>query len=260
MTIVRQNLQYSSLGVGYPNLIDTVLSRGDLVPSRIGNTREVLNLGLCLADPRGSLVGRKGMSDDFAYEEIRQLVAGVYDGPALAAITPRAAELITQATAYGPRVAGQLKLIEQELRESPGSRRAVVYVGRDTDLLGTTVPLLSEKMGGEMPCTCVWQFHLRGFLLHMSVYMRSWDLVWGLSYDVPSFTAIQRLLAQVLDVGVGSYIHFAGSAHIYEQHWNLEKWFREDVVDLSTYAEAKTWDELQAIALATPPARGRIDA
>jgi thymidylate synthase len=89
-----------------------------------------------------------------------------------------------------------------------------------------------------MPCTAIWQFILRGESydlhvpqleepikevrpkLHMLVYMRSWDLVWGLSYDVPCFVANQMALAKSLGAEIGSYVHVAGSAHIYERHFN----------------------------------------
>ena len=54
-------------------------------------------------------------------------------------------------------------------------------------------------------------------LLHMIVNMRSWDLVWGLSYDVPSFVSVQMMLAAVLKCGVGAYLHNAGSAHVYDR-------------------------------------------
>ncbi|HEY6018822.1 MAG TPA: thymidylate synthase, partial [Candidatus Paceibacterota bacterium] len=75
---------------------------------------------------------------------------------------------------------------------------------------------------GEMPCTMTWQFHLRDDILSMSVNMRSWDLVWGLSYDVPSFVAVQMMLAQHLNAKLGMYVHDAGSAHVYEQHYDIE--------------------------------------
>ena len=193
------------------------------------------------------------MSDDFAYEEIRQLVGGFYDGKALAAITPKAAELITPATAYGPRVEAQLIEVENELRKNPQSRRAVVYVGRDTDLLSQRIPVLAAKTANEMPCTCVWQFQIRDRHLYMSVFMRSWDLVWGLSYDVPSFTAVQRILAQVLGIEPGNYTHNAGSAHVYDRHWDIEVWQRDyGLVDLAAYRKATSMGDAAAIAKLRP--------
>ena len=66
-----------------------------------------------------------------------------------------------------------------------------------------------------------WQFLPRGGKLEMLVSMRSWDLVWGLSYDVPCFVAVQLALAAALDLEPGTYTHVAGSGHLYERHWRL---------------------------------------
>jgi thymidylate synthase len=83
-----------------------------------------------------------------------------------------------------------------------------------------------------MPCTALWQFHLRDELLSMTAVMRSWDLVWGLSFDVPSFVAVQLALADHLGVGIGRYVHVAGSAHVYDRHYDVETWPRDDVLTL----------------------------
>ncbi len=251
---IRGTQTYDCLSSGYPQLFEFVRDMGHTVDSRIGRTKEVLNLQLSLWDPTRSLIGRPGMSDAFAKEELRQLIAGEYSKEALAAIVPRAAELITEGTAYGPRIKHQLVYVAQELIESPDSRRAVIYVGRPEDLASTKVSHLNSQRAGEMPCTCVWQFHLRSNSLFMGVYMRSWDIVWGLSYDVPTFTGIQRLLAQVLGVKVGSYVHNAGSAHVYEKHWDLEPWEREDgILDMSEYDGCTSISQAREIALALGP-------
>lgn len=211
------------LSIHYPDLIELVKRCGDTVPSRIGETKEILNLRLELFEPEYCITGRKGFSDRFMHEEIAQILAGVHDNDRLRAITPKAADLITEATAYGPRTWRQLEAVESELSSSPTSRRAVVYIGRPEDLVS-----IGTETAGEMPCTETWQFHLRDGRLHMTVTMRSWDLVWGLSYDVPSFVAVQIALARALGVDVGTYVHTAGSGHIYDRHYSTKTWAVED--------------------------------
>jgi thymidylate synthase len=148
--------------------------------------------------------------------EIAMLLAGVYDGELLRAITPKAAELTTPLTAYGPRVRHQLPLIVQELQDDPQSRRAVVYVGSGKDLAR-----IGKDTANEMPCTMTWQFLVRSEL-HMIVNMRSWDACWGLAYDVPCFVAVQMAVAHALGVPLGPYHHHAGSFHLYERHWDVQ--------------------------------------
>ena len=211
--------QTDDLGADYPYLLQEVKEWGNIVPSRIGETKEILNLRLELMNPRRCIVSRKGFSRKFMDEEILQLLAGKYDHDRLHAISPVAASLITEATAYGPRTADHLEFVAEELKNNPTSRRAVVYVGRHDDLAAAKY---DSNTAGEMPCTMTWQFHLRKPFLHMTVNMRSWDLVWGLTYDIPSFVAVQLALCDALGAIPGTYVHNAGSGHIYDKHYDLE--------------------------------------
>lgn len=206
------------LGLDYPDLLESVKEEGITTESRIGETKEILNLRLELLHPRLCIVSRKGMSQRFMKEEITQLLAGEYNFDRLHAISKTAASLITESTAYGPRTWVQLRGVARELVLNPNSRRAVVYVGRPDDLY-----MASEVSSAfEMPCTMTWQFHLRQNFLHMTVNMRSWDLVWGLSYDIPSFVAVQLALCDHLGSSLGTYVHNAGSGHVYDRHYSIE--------------------------------------
>lgn len=202
----------------YPRLLQFVMDRGQDVPSRIEMTKEILDLQLVLTDPRYCVVTREGMSERFMLEEIIQLLAGRHDNERLREITPLAADLITPATAYGPRTWRQLRFVADELTNNNTSRRGVVYIGRSDDLVNAE----GFETAGEMPCTETWQFHLRENKLNMTVNMRSWDLVWGLSFDIPSFVAVQMMLARHLGAELGSYTHNAGSGHIYEKHFDVQ--------------------------------------
>lgn len=231
-----------SLGLTYPSLLDD-LRQAPIVGSRGGRTREILDFSLVLRDPARCLVNRDSFSRRFMEAEIAMLLAGVYDGELMKAVTPKAAELTTPLTAYGPRVRRQLPLIVDELLSSPESRRAVVYVGRDDDLFN-----IGEATANEMPCTMTWQFLLRDEELHMIVNMRSWDAVWGLSYDVPCFVAVQTAVARAIGAFAGPYHHHAGSFHLYERHWGLQARETDAILDLDWIGD--DWDTTVTSALA----------
>lgn len=222
-----------SLGIEYPDLLDELLLRGRLVGSRGGRTREFIDFHLTLRDPARCIVDRDGFSRRFMDAEIAMLLAGVYDGGLLRSISPKAAELTTPLTAYGPRVRHQLPQIIDELRREPSSRRAVVYVGRPEDL-----GQVGDITAGEMPCTMTWQFLVRNDELDMIVNMRSWDAVWGLSYDIPCFVAVQTAVARALHVDVGKYRHNAGSFHVYERHWDVVTRHTDQVLELDWIGDA----------------------
>lgn len=218
------HFECEKLSTDFPELIESVVEYGGLVTSRIGATKEVVNLNLRLWNPAYCIIGRENLSMEFLEMEAMMLLAGIFDEELIREAVPRAADLLSTATAYGPRTVYQLRRVVEELSRQVGSRRAVVYVGRHDDLFKVNDPQYREQMKAEMPCTMTWQFLIRDGLLHMIVNMRSWDLVWGLSYDVPSFVSVQMMLAAVLKCGVGAYLHNAGSAHVYDRHWDMKMW------------------------------------
>jgi thymidylate synthase len=216
------NFHTHQLSWTYPSLLKKVVQEGEEVDTRIGLTREAVNLNLEIMQPQHCIVGRDGFSKEFMELEIAMLLAGTYVEDLVRDTVPRAADLIAQSTAYGPRIFAQLELCENELTDDPGTRRAVVYVGREYDL--ASVRHATDVVKGEMPCTMNWQFLLRNGRLDMIVNMRSWDLVWGLAYDVPCFVAAQMALCRALGCHLGKYYHNAGSAHVYERHWGVRTW------------------------------------
>ena len=210
------DLNVDDLGTQYPDLLAAVRKTGTIVSPRSMTTTEVSPLTLTLHHPERCVVQRPGMSKALMWMEITQLLAGEFYWELFEAISDKAAGLMDLHGAYGPRTYGQLDGVVAELYEHPESRRAVVYVGRDTDLM------LVRGNQTQMPCTMIWQFMLRHEKLDMFVSMRSWDLVWGLSYDVPCFVAVQSAVASALGIEVGRYFHMAVSAHIYQRHWGME--------------------------------------
>ena len=202
-----------NLGRYYIALLDHVIAEGESVSPRGQLVREVRPLVFRLTNPLACIVKRSGFSSALMHLEILQLLAGEFDRPLYEKISPGAASRMNTYGSYGPRTKEQLLAVEKELLKDPDSRRATVYVGRPDDLR------LADDL--NMPCTGVWSFYVRNGVLEMLVYMRSWDLVWGLSYDIPCFVAVQKMIADSLGVPLGDYVHVAGSGHVYERHFGL---------------------------------------
>lgn len=212
------------LGRDYQLVLSEVAAQGDRVSPRGVSAVEVRPLVLRLPDPTRCITKRPHFNRALMWLEIAQLLAGEYDRELYEAVSPNAAALITPYGAYGPRVWPQLLDVEAELQRDASSRRAVVYIGRPDDMrLAAQYP--PEQL--DFPCTLSWQFFARGGLLEMIVNMRSWDLVWGLGYDVPAFVSVQLALADALDLKPGPYTHVAGSGHIYERHLGVAKYVEQ---------------------------------
>ena len=119
---------------------------------------------------------------------------------------------------------GQLDNVIEELRKDPDSRRAVMHINQPHDL---RMAVMSGSK--DVPCTLSIQLLIRDRKLHMVVNMRSNDVVWGLPYDVFSFTCLQEAFLYMLQErgipvdDLGLYHHHAGSLHVYDTHFELAK-------------------------------------
>ena len=109
----------------------------------------------------------------------------------------------------------QIMQVANLLWEDPDSRRAIINIHMGT-----------PKNLRDVPCTLTMQFFIRDRKLHLSVNMRSNDLVLGFSNDVFQFTMFQEILLRILqtkrefeDLKLGGYHHHAGSLHVYENHY-----------------------------------------
>ena len=78
----------------------------------------------------------------------------------------------------------------------------------------------------DFPCTIAVQFFIRDDVLHMTVYMRSQDLIRGFCYDVIFFSFLQQLMLAKLqetypNLILGSYVNYMSNIHVYEPHYAM---------------------------------------
>ena len=67
----------------------------------------------------------------------------------------------------------------------------------------------------DTPCTYAVQFTVVQSKLYMSVYMRSNDLWYGFCNDQYQFASLQEMVAERLNLPVGTYYHHAHNLHLY---------------------------------------------
>lgn len=78
----------------------------------------------------------------------------------------------------------------------------------------------------DFVCTMYANCHIRDNKLHLSVFMRSNDAVWGTPTDVAFFCSLQIQMLSHLqeiypDLELGTYTHVANSYHLYDRHYEL---------------------------------------
>jgi thymidylate synthase len=118
--------------------------------------------------------------------------------------------------AYGPRLLNmhgkynQLENVIKLIQRKATSRRAVIQLLDASDID-------ESRDFKDIPCTTTIQLLVRNKKLEMMVHMRSNDIYLGLSHDIFCFTMIQEIIANRLNIEVGSYKHSVGSLHLYER-------------------------------------------
>jgi thymidylate synthase len=118
---------------------------------------------------------------------------------------------------YGTYLYQQWQWVINELLNDPNSRRATIVINQ---------PYHKNKNKLDYPCTHYIQFFIRDNKLHLSVNMRSNDIIYGFCNDVFTFSLFLQLMLNELNqknktYTLGSYYHHAGSLHIYEHHFKM---------------------------------------
>lgn len=134
------------------------------------------------------------------------------------------------------------------LREDPGSRRAVL-----------TLNLPEDHWPGNRDVPCTLSINLQAGpddALDVNVCMRSWDVWYGVPYDVAFFAMVCRRMANELGIAAGRVRVTAWSLHAYES--KLEAVGR--AADDDTL-ESTAWADLPPglVALLEPPAGIKAD-
>ena len=78
-----------------------------------------------------------------------------------------------------------------------------------------------DKYTYDTPCTYAIQFTILDNKLHMCVTMRSNDLWYGFCNDQYQFSKLQELIANEINMEIGTYYHFAHNLHIYSDKLGL---------------------------------------
>ena len=231
-------------------VIDDLLKHGaDINPSK-GRACELVGAMLTLENPRARLSLTETRGKLFScLGELFWYLSGRGDVEQISYYLPRYLELAEGGEiwgAYGPRLLGpegQLRNVVRVLRDKPDSRQAVVQLFDHEDI---------AQAHEDVPCTCTLQFMVRDGKLHLIVYMRSNDAVWGLTHDVFCFTMLQEIISRELEVELGLYRHMVGSLHLYERHQDearsfLDEGWQSTMVEMPPMPTGDQWTAIEEV-------------
>jgi len=102
----------------------------------------------------------------------------------------------------------QIERLVEGLRTNPDSRRHIVTAWNPGQVDEMALP----------PCHCLFQFYVAGGRLSCQLYQRSADIFLGVPFNIASYALLTHMVAQVVDLLPGEFIHTLGDAHLYSNH------------------------------------------
>jgi thymidylate synthase len=102
----------------------------------------------------------------------------------------------------------QIDRVIHTLRSNPDSRRMVVSAWNPADL---------HAMALE-PCHALFQFYVQGGSLSCQLYQRSADIFLGVPFNIASYSLLTMMIASVVGLQPGDFVHTFGDVHIYSNH------------------------------------------
>jgi thymidylate synthase len=111
-------------------------------------------------------------------------------------------------TAPDGRSIDQIEKLVHGLKTSPNSRRHIVTAWNPADVDDMALP----------PCHCLFQFFVADGKLSCQLYQRSADVFLGVPFNIASYALLTMMLAQVVGLEPGDFVHTFGDAHLYLNH------------------------------------------
>jgi len=102
----------------------------------------------------------------------------------------------------------QIAAVVRSLRDSPDSRRHIVSAWNVADVGDMALP----------PCHTMFQFYVADGRLSCQLYQRSADVFLGVPFNIASYALLTQLMAQVVGLEPGDFVHTLGDAHLYSNH------------------------------------------
>jgi thymidylate synthase len=113
------------------------------------------------------------------------------------------------------RTIDQLGWVIKELTDDPYARNAIV-TSWNPEYLYT---MAEYEVASRFPiCHNMYQVSIKDGKLHLQLYQRSADLFLGVPFNIASYALLTIILAQILKVKPGEFVHTFGDAHIYSNH------------------------------------------
>ncbi len=115
----------------------------------------------------------------------------------------------------------QITELIETLKTNPNSRRMLISAWNPSVLPDTKKSFSENVAEGKValpPCHAFFQFYVADGKLSCQLYQRSADIFLGVPFNIASYALFTMMVAQVVGLMSGEFIHTFGDAHIYNNH------------------------------------------
>jgi len=102
----------------------------------------------------------------------------------------------------------QISQVLDQLKNNPDSRRIIVSAWNVGEIENMALP----------PCHAFFQFYVADGKLSCQLYQRSADIFLGVPFNIASYALLTMMMAQVVGLQPGDFVHTLGDAHLYSNH------------------------------------------
>lgn len=106
------------------------------------------------------------------------------------------------------QVIDQIARLVEGLKRNPDSRRHIVSAWNVGEIEEMALP----------PCHTMFQFYVADGRLSCQLYQRSADIFLGVPFNIASYALLTHMIAQVVGLEPGDFVHTFGDAHLYLNH------------------------------------------
>jgi len=120
----------------------------------------------------------------------------------------------------------QVAQLLNDLKSKPDSRRHIISAWNPALLPDESrSPQDNAAMGLQAlpPCHTMFQFHVADGRLSCQLYQRSADVFLGVPFNIASYSLLTMMIAQVVGLDPGDFVHTFGDVHIYLNHMEQVK-------------------------------------
>lgn len=115
----------------------------------------------------------------------------------------------------------QIQNLLDDLQRTPDSRRLIVSAWNPAVLPDVSMSPVDNAREGRQalpPCHCLFQFYVADGKLSCLLYQRSADVFLGVPFNIASYALLTHMIAQVVGLQPGEFVHALGDVHLYLNH------------------------------------------